>query len=295
MAANRETPYKRGDHGDFKQIEASRPTWEEAARDPFQVIQAPDTEWTLGSGANKTRNADGHKHIPIDPWASGRHPMNNYKLCISAVVPRPIAFVSTRSKDGTVTNLAPFSFFNMVHADPPLFILGLTTPLDTPNDTLRNLVETGECVINTVSEHIVEAVNAAGINNPYGVSEWDASGLKPLYDCKTVSCARVEEAIFSMEGKVESIREFDSKIFPGKKSGALVVVEATYFWAREDSVNEDKSAIDIGVLKPISRLGGISYGRTPQFFEIPRLDFEKDLGGYEGAEKLKKQHLVNGA
>jgi flavin reductase (DIM6/NTAB) family NADH-FMN oxidoreductase RutF len=247
MAANRETPYKGSNHGDFKQIESSRPTWEEAATAPFQIIQTPDTAWTLGSGANKTHNPNGHKHISIAPWAPGRHPMNNYKLCISAVVPRPIAFVSTRSKDGKVTNLAPFSFFNMVHADPPLFVLGLTTPLDTPNDTLQNLEETGECVISTVTEGIVEAANAAGINNPYGVSEWDASGLKPIYDCKTVSCARPEEAVFSMEGKVESIREFNSKVFPGKKSGSLVVVEATHFWAREDAINEDRNLIDIEV------------------------------------------------
>jgi hypothetical protein len=50
-----------------------------------------------------------------------------------------------------------------------------------------------------------------------------------------------------MEGKVESIREFNSKVFPGKKSGSLVVVEATHFWAREDAINEDRNLIDIEV------------------------------------------------
>jgi flavin reductase (DIM6/NTAB) family NADH-FMN oxidoreductase RutF len=247
MAANRETPYKRGDHGNFKSIESTRQPWKEAATTPFQIIQTPNPQWSLGSGPNSTHHSKGHKHISIDPWAPGRHPMSNYKLCISAVVPRPIALVSTRSKDGTATNLAPFSFFNMVHADPPLFVLGLTTPLEKPNDTLRNLQETGECVINTVSEGFVEAVNAAGINSPYGVSEWDITGLNPIYDCKTVSCARVEEAVFSIECKVESIREFDSKVFLGKKSGALVVLEATNFWARDDALNKDENSLDIEV------------------------------------------------
>lgn len=98
--------------------------------------------------------------------------MTNYQLWIKAVLSQPIAIVSTRSKNGTVVNLAPSSFFTMVHVGPSLFVFSLVSPLDKPKDMLHNLQETGECVINSVPERTVEAVNAADINSPYGVSEW---------------------------------------------------------------------------------------------------------------------------
>lgn len=172
---------------------------------------------------------------------------DNYKLCISAVTPRPIAFISTRAKDGSSENLAPMSFFQVVNVDPVIFVIGITSSIADAKDTLRNLVESRECVINIVSEGVIEAVNSTCINTPYGVSEWDVSGLTPMYDCKTVSCARVGECIFSIEGKVESIREFDSKTAPGTKSGSMVTVEATGFWAREDAIDEKLALIDLDV------------------------------------------------
>lgn len=243
MAANRETAYKRINHGDFKKTEASRPAFQTSDALP-QVVQTPDPSWKIGTGANSHHSAAGLAHIPIDPHAPGRDPMDNYRLAISAVAPRPISLTSTRSRDGSATNLAPFSFFNMVSAEPPMFVLGLTTPLAEPNDTLRNLRETGECVINMVSEGFVEAANAAGVNAPYGKSEWDVSGLTAVYDCKTVECARVREAVVSIEAKVESIREFESRAKPGTMSGSLVVLEASYFWVREGAVNEARTLVD---------------------------------------------------
>lgn len=245
-----ENKVKRSFHVDFKQVEASRPDWDSSAS--VQYTKAPNPNWKFGDGANQTHTeaspaATTAKHIAIDPYEPGRSLIDNYKLSISAVVPRPIAFISTRSKDGSQENLAPMSFFQMIGADPPLFIFAVNSPLAAAKDTLRNLVETGECVINIVSEGIIEAVNATSIDAPYGVSEWDISGLTPVYDCQTVSCARVKECIFSIEAKVESIREFDSRANPGTKSGTLEVVEATRFWAREDAINQERNVIDLSV------------------------------------------------
>jgi flavin reductase (DIM6/NTAB) family NADH-FMN oxidoreductase RutF len=78
---------------------------------------------------------------------------SNYKLLVSGI-PRPISFLSTISKDGE-KNLAPFSYFQVVDHDPPIFVVGFSARVrsDRPKDTLRNLRETGECVINIVSEH----------------------------------------------------------------------------------------------------------------------------------------------
>jgi flavin reductase (DIM6/NTAB) family NADH-FMN oxidoreductase RutF len=252
--ANWEKQIQRNPHPDFKQVEASRPPFNPTTT--FTYTQTPNPNWTPGSGANQPEPepAAEKKHIAIDPYAPSRPAGFNYKLLISAIVPRPIAFLSTRSADGTLTNLAPFSYFQLIGHDPPLFVVGFASALEAARskDSLRNLHERGECVINIVSEAFVEAANSTAVNAPYGVSEWDVSGLTPVYDCETVGCARVKEAVFSVEGKLESVREFESRATPGKVTSTLAVIEGTRFWAREDAVNEERNLIDPNVSLSLS-------------------------------------------
>jgi len=240
---------KRDPHPDFKQAESSRPPWDGSSSFRYTQTVAPD--WSFGAGANKAHADPGlqQRHIAIDPYAEGRPAAFNYKLLISAVIPRPIAFVSTRSADGRSTNLAPFSYFQMVNHDPPLFVVGFASPLDRgrSKDTLRNLVESGECVVNIISEGFVEAANATSVNAPFGLSEWAVSGLTPAYDCVDVQCARVKEAVFSVEAKLESVREFESRATKGKKTGTLAVIEGTRFWVREDAINDEHNIVDPAV------------------------------------------------
>lgn len=101
----------------------------------------------------------------------------------------------------------------------------------------------------------------------------------------------MKEAIFSIEGKLFSTTEFESKATPGKKTGVLAVIEGVRFWVREDAINEDRNIIDPGVLRPISRLGGITYGRTVEAVELPRPDFEKKKaeGETDGLLKAKRE------
>ncbi|KAJ2966912.1 hypothetical protein NQ176_g9922 [Zarea fungicola] len=212
-------------------------------------------------------------------------------MLISGVTPRPIAFVSTRSADGKITNLAPFSYFNIVTHDPPTFMISIASGVANAKDTLKNLLETGECVINIISETFLEAANAASIDAPYGSDEWRVSGLTPDYSCDTVKCARVKEAVFSIEAKLESFKEWESRAKPGHKSGTTVFVEGTRFWVREDALNETKNIIDLSVLRPIGRLGGISYSRINQGVEIPRPSFKKDFGSEEAYNKLTQTKL----
>lgn len=237
-----EAKIRRNQRGDFKAVEVTRPAWDDAASIHF--TQTPEPNWAFGSGANYTHalvsaSAQNAKHVAVDPNGPGRSRYENYKLLVSAVCPRPIAFVSTRSRDGKSENLAPMSFFQLVNVDPPIFALAVTSPISDAKDTLRNLMETGECVINIVSEGFVEAMNATSIDAPYEVSEWDLSGLTPVYDCKTVSAARVKESVFSIEAKLESVRDFYSRQNPGTRSGSLELIEGTNFWIREDALNDD--------------------------------------------------------
>ncbi|RYP20863.1 hypothetical protein DL765_002597 [Monosporascus sp. GIB2] len=292
-----EKEIKRNPHPDFKKVEASRPDWDADQR--FNYKKTADPSWTFGGGANglQTPEAAAARHVSIDPYEAGRPAPFNYKLLISAIVPRPVGFVSTMSasrRDGKEDgaeglNLAPFSYFNMVNHDPPLFVLGVASPLERPKDTLRNLLETRECVVNIISEHFVEAANATSVDAPAGVSEWAISGLTPAFDCVDTRAPRVREAVFAVECRLESVREFESRATPGKKTGCMVVLEGTRFWVREDAVNDERNLVAPEVLRPISRLGGITYGRVTEALELPRPVFERDVGGMEGYEKLKER------
>lgn len=152
-------------------------------------------------------------------------------------------------------NLAPFSYMQVMNHDPPIFVVGFASSgVENANDSLKNLIESGECVINIISEHFVEAANATSINAPYGVSEWALSGLTPA-SCSTVKADRVKEAVFSIEGNLHSYKEFESKWTPGKKSGVMAVIEGVRFWVRADAINKEQTIID-----PAVRLSSISSG-----------------------------------
>lgn len=104
-----------------------------------------------------------------------------YKILASTVVPRPIAWVTTRSREGVV-NAAPYSFFNAVGSAPPTIVLGL---LDRPGgggrkDTAANIVETGEFVVNLVPERLSQSMNATCIDAPPGINELELAGLEPI-------------------------------------------------------------------------------------------------------------------
>ncbi|RDL40427.1 FMN-binding split barrel [Venustampulla echinocandica] len=282
---NAEKDIKRNPHPDFKKVESARDPWDKSLE--FNFKQTPNPEWKFGDGANDGGATLNIPHVEIDPYEEGRSSVSNYKLLISGIIPRPIGFISTRSKDGSSTNLAPFSYFQVINHDPPLFTIGFACGFENAKDSLRNLSESQECVINIISEHYVEAANAASINAPYGETEWSLTGLTPA-PCSTVKASRVKEAIFSVEGKLESTREFESRATPGKKTGVLAIIEGTRFWVREDALNDDKNLIDPVVLRPISRLGGITYGRTTEAMELLRPDYQESVASKEEVKKLVK-------
>jgi flavin reductase (DIM6/NTAB) family NADH-FMN oxidoreductase RutF len=241
-AADAEASVKRNPHPDFKGVEASRPPFPTKA---LTFTQTPKPDWQPGDGANNKTNLD-KKHREIDPYEPGRPPIHNYKLLISGIVPRPIGFVSTISEDGKSTNLAPFSYFNLIAHDPPLFILGFSGGYSRPKDTLANLLAQKQCVLNIISEDYIEAANYTAINAPEGVSEWAMTGLTPEKS-KVVKPDRVKEAVFSIEAQLVETREWESKAVPGKKTGVLAIVEGVRFWVREDAIDEEGVLIDPAV------------------------------------------------
>ncbi len=198
----------------------------------------------------------------IDPREAGHQ--NIYKLLIGAVVPRPIAFVSTLSRDG-IRNLAPFSFFTAVSANPPVICF---CPLRRPGpdpykDTLRNILATKEFVVNIVSEEFVDKMNACSADFPPEVDEFEASGLTPI-PSDLVKPPRVAESHVQMECKLYLTIEFGE--LPG--SGNLVLGEVVRFHVDDQYFDDFK--IDPDKLRPIGRMAGATYTRTTDRFEMVR-------------------------
>lgn len=189
---------------------------------------------------------------------------NVYKLMISAIVPRPIAFVSTISADG-ILNLAPFSFFTAASADPPVVCFA---PLIRGReagrkDTLRNIEATGEFVVNIVSEEFAAQMNLASAEFPPEVDEFQASGLTPLAS-DLVRPPRVKESHVHMECRLLQIVDVSAKPL----GGSLVLGQVLRFHV-EDGWMENYQ-LDPEKLRPIGRMGGSTYTRTTDRFEIVR-------------------------
>jgi flavin reductase (DIM6/NTAB) family NADH-FMN oxidoreductase RutF len=197
--------------------------------------------------------------LTIDPAA--QPPVNNYKLLIGSIVPRPIAFVSTTSPSG-LYNLAPFSFFNAVCGNPPVitFASGVREP---PKDTLANVRATGEFVVNIVTEDIAELMNVTSGEYPAGVDEFTLSGLTPV-PSDLVKPPRVAESPINMECKLLQIVEVSTRPL----GGSLVIGEVIRFHIDARIIHDFR--IDAEKLRAIGRMGGNEYTRTRSRFAMER-------------------------
>jgi flavin reductase (DIM6/NTAB) family NADH-FMN oxidoreductase RutF len=191
-------------------------------------------------------------------------PKDVYKLMIGAIVPRPIAFVSTLSADG-IPNLAPFSFFTGISANPPVICFSpMVRGSDGKRkDTLNNIAATGEFVVNIVSERFAEQMNACSGEFPPEINEFDISGLTPVPSC-IVKPVRVAESYVHMECRLVQIVD----VSPKPLGGSIVLGEVLLFHVNDDIV--DNFRIDPDKLSAIGRMGGPAYVRTTDRFEMTR-------------------------
>jgi flavin reductase (DIM6/NTAB) family NADH-FMN oxidoreductase RutF len=202
----------------------------------------------------------------VDPAAASH--LDVYKLMIGSIVPRPIALVSTRSEDG-VSNLAPFSFFTGVSANPPVICfcpIRRTGPEPRPDpykDTLRNIWRTREFVVNVVSEEISEKMNISSGEYPPEVDEFEVAGLTPI-PSDLVKPPRVAESHVQMECRLYLAIELSA--LPG--GGNLVLGEIVRFHVADHLVENFR--IDPDKLRAIGRMGGNSYTRTRDRFDMIR-------------------------
>jgi flavin reductase (DIM6/NTAB) family NADH-FMN oxidoreductase RutF len=197
----------------------------------------------------------------IDP--SELDPQSVYKLLIGSVVPRPIAWTSTVSTGG-VRNLAPFSFFTVASRQPPMLCISVGPRVDSnipTKDTLDNVEERGEFVVNIVSLSLSNTMFESSKSHPPEADEFEKAGLTPA-PCEVVGAPRVEEAGVGMECLLDRVLSLGSD--------HLVIGRVVRFHVRDELYGEN-GRIDVAGLDPLGRLAG-DYTKVETIFELPKED-----------------------
>jgi flavin reductase (DIM6/NTAB) family NADH-FMN oxidoreductase RutF len=211
----------------------------------------------------------------------------NHQLLLNFVAPRPIAFVSTVSKDG-VNNLSPFSFFNAFGANPPMvaFSASRRGKDNTIKDTYTNILETGECVIHAVTYQMAEQMNLASGEFPSDTDEFEISGFTPI-DSDIVKPKRVKESPYHIECKLHKMVELGGS----NGSGNLAICEVVRFHVADDVWIDGKA--DPDMLDLIGRNGGNYYTRASgtSIFELAKPSHNKCIGFDNLPEYIKESHV----
>ncbi|HEU5180138.1 MAG TPA: flavin reductase family protein [Candidatus Polarisedimenticolia bacterium] len=194
--------------------------------------------------------------MEIDPGGLDRRAA--YKLMISLIVPRPIAWVSTVSPEGGV-NLAPFSYFNGICSHPPILMIAVGARRGERKDTWRNIDQTRQFVVNLVVPELVDAMVITSGEYPPEVDEFKSAGLTPAPSTK-VSPPRIAESPVSMECELERIVEVERT--------ALILGKVVLYHVRDDLLHQ--GSVDPTKLKPVARLGDDFYSYLGEVFSRGR-------------------------
>lgn len=198
--------------------------------------------------------------MQIDP--AHESPATSYKLLTNLVVPRPIAWITSQGPEGVV-NLAPFSFFNAVGADPVYLVVSVgLNDAGKLKDTARNIEGTGEFAVNMVTEELFNAMNVSAADFPPDMSELEIAGLHTAPSVH-IAVPRLAEAQVSMECRLHQTQRLGSN--------TLIIGQVVMFHVADHLVGE---RFHIEGFAPIGRLGSPSvYCRTTDRFDVPRISY----------------------
>ena len=228
------------------------------------------------------------KMIALDPKELPIPKLHSYLL--SAVAPRPIAFASTVSENGT-PNLSPFSFFNVFSANPPVLIFSPARRVrdNTTKHTLDNVKKVKEVVINVVNYAIVQQMSLSSTEYPEGVNEFEKAGLTMLPSEK-VKPFRVAESPVQFECIVNQV------VALGADGGAgnLILCEVLKLHI-DEAILDEKGAIDQHKIDLVSRMGGNWYGRSNKgIFEVPKPLTTLGIGVDNIPENIRCSKVLSG-
>jgi flavin reductase (DIM6/NTAB) family NADH-FMN oxidoreductase RutF len=223
--------------------------------DEHRLVVDPST----GTSRTRKLQADGPKADGMELTSEEV----DYRTMVGAVIPRPIAWVSSLSSDGQ-RNLAPFSFFNVATITPPVLSVSVTRydeqKPDRFKDTLANVRETGEFVINVVGRDQLEAMNQSSARLTHGESEWEAAGVEPA-GSSVVEPARVADSPVAFECRLHDT------VPVGKSTLVLGDVIQAHV---SDDVLTDEDKLDVNEMDLVGRLSAGQYTFIDDRVELER-------------------------
>ncbi|WMD19220.1 flavin reductase family protein [Achromobacter seleniivolatilans] len=208
-----------------------------------------------------------------------------YKLLTAAIVPRPIAWIVSRDTEGA-TNVAPFSFFNLMSGDPPLICVGIGVRDGVPKDTARNVAERGEFTVNLVSARLAARMNVTAVDFPAGVDESLEARLV-LSPSTRIGVPRVAQSPVAFECRVHELIRIDRR--------SLVVADVVAMHVQDDMMaDREHLYLDGPKMDLLARLHNPGWYCRPQpAFQMPQLTLAQwealKLSGE--ADSYLEQHL----
>lgn len=188
----------------------------------------------------------------------------NYKMLSGCVIPRPIAFITTKNGEGIV-NAAPFSFFNVLTAQPPL--IGVSVGRrngEVTKHTAKNILESKEFVVHIVDESFLEQVNQSAAEYPSDVSEVEETNLQ-LVESKKITTPGIQEAKIRMECVLNQVVTLGDE---EEQTSDLIIGEVVMVYA-DEKVYEDGNIL-VDQLDPIGRLAGANYSKLGETITLTR-------------------------
>jgi flavin reductase (DIM6/NTAB) family NADH-FMN oxidoreductase RutF len=183
-----------------------------------------------------------------------------YTFINSIIVPRPIAFITTRGTNGII-NAAPYSYFNAVCMQPPIISISIEWRSGQRKDTAHNIFLTKNFVVNICSFDMANVVAQAGRDIPREVSEIELTELS-LIASELVSAPRISNTPIQLECRFKTSFEIENK-------GDLILGEVVRVHMLKEILN-DKGHVDFAKLNPLARLSGPTYGKITDFFDVPQ-------------------------
>ena len=212
------------------------------------------------------RRADAQKQETTTFDFAALAPRDRYKLMIGAIVPRPIAWVTTVDTAGII-NAAPFSFFNCLSADPAIVAIGVEfRPTGAQKDTGRNIRDTQAFTVNIVSNALVEAMNVTAVPFEGGTDELAEAGLTARAGVKVPS-PWIGEAPVAFECRHHTTLAIG-------RSREIILGEIVYAHFHRDIVDPANFHVDAAGLDAVGRMGGQGYATTRDYFDLPTLSVE---------------------
>lgn len=188
-----------------------------------------------------------------------------YRILTSCIVPRPIAWVTSVDKNGVV-NAAPFSYFTGISIEPPLVVFAVERRHGKKKDTVRNIEETKEFVVNVVTIDNVNEMNETSQDFDEEIDELKFSGLTEI-PSQVVKPPSIKESPVHLECQLDQIIEV------GSSPHSLIIGEVKVITLEDELYYHGR--LDMNKLKAVGRMGGRYYVKSDSLFELERLDWRK--------------------